>query len=222
MSKLVLRVVIALAFAPVASVYAQCDFSDIPVMSEMQVSSLMDNAQYNSRPMAVRSFTANVAAESVASFYRQSWRDRYSESTFGPWQQIGTLEGECFFTVQYGGAGDSAFGRLLISKIPKGDGGGKLGVGVIKPSDAMVVSDLLTDDGPKKGRVTMITSQQSVAELVRFYRTEMAANSWSLEQEFHRGSGAVLVFRKGINENNIVIMPAGEASQILINEVEVH
>lgn len=222
MSKFILPLVVALALAPVTSVYAQCDFSDIPVMSEMQVSSLMDNAQYNNRPMAVRSFTANVTAESVASFYRRSWRDRYSESTFGPWQQIGTLEGECFFTVQYGGAGDSSFGRLLISKIPQGDGGGTLGAGVVKPGDAMVVSDLLTDDDPKEGRVTMITSQQSVAELVSFYRTEMASNRWSLEQEFNQGSGAVLVFRKGINENNIVIMPAGDATQILINEVEVH
>ncbi len=205
-----------------AAVNADCDFSDFPTMTEMQVSSLMDNAQYNNRPMAVRSFTVNTSADAVAGFYRRNWKDRYSESAFGPWQQIGTLEDECFFTVQYGGAGDNAFGRLLIAKVPKSDSAGALGVGVVKPGGAMVVSDLLTSDGPKAGRVTIITSDQSVSELVNFYRTEMAGDNWSLEQSFNQAAGAVLVFRKGINENNIVIMPAGDATQILINEVEIN
>lgn len=222
MIKPVACVCVVLLFACAAATNADCDFSDFPTMSEMKVSSLMDNAQYNNRPMGVRSFTVNASADAVAGFYRRSWSDRYSESEFGPWQQIGTLEDECFFTVQYGGAGDNAFGRLLISKVPEGDSGGSLGVGVVTPGDGVVVSDLLTDDGPKAGRVTIISSEQSVSELVSFYLSEMAGDNWSLEQNFNQAAGAVLVFRKGINENNIVIMPAGNATQILINEVEIN
>lgn len=201
---------------------ADCDFSDFPTMPEMKVSALMDNAQYNSRPLGVRSFSASVSADSVLGFYQRRWRDRSVQSTFGPWQQIGTLEDECFFTVQYGGAGENSFGRLLISKVPEGDIDTPLGEGVITPADGLVVSDMLTDDGPKQGRVTIITSEQSVSELVNFYRTEMAMDNWSLEQNFSQQGGTVLVFRKGIDENNIVIMPAGDASQILINEVEIN
>lgn len=201
---------------------ADCDFSDFPTMVEMRISSLMDNAQYNNRPMAVRSFSADVTAEAVAGFYRRSWKDRYAESTFDPWQQISTLDGDCFFTVQYGGVGDGAFGRLLISKVPKHNSAGALGVGVVKPGGALVVSDMQTSDGPKAGRVTVITSERSVSELVSFYRNEMSRSNWSLEQNFEQAGGSVLVYRKGINENNIVIMPAGDASQILINEVEIN
>ncbi|UTF59440.1 hypothetical protein [Gilvimarinus sp. DA14] len=202
--------------------FADCDFSDFPTMAEMKVSALMDNAQYNNRPLGVRSFSASVSADSVLGFYQRRWRDRSVQSTFGPWQQIGTMEDECFFTVQYGGAGENSFGRLLISRVPEADIESALGEGVVKPADALVVSDMLTDDGPKKGRVTIITSEQSVSELVSFYRTEMAMDNWSLEQNFSQQGGTVLVFRKGIDENNIVIMPAGDASQILINEVEIN
>ncbi|MDO6748348.1 hypothetical protein [Gilvimarinus sp. 1_MG-2023] len=191
-------------------------------MLEMRVSGLMDNAQYNSRPMTVRSFSANVSGEDLASFYRRRWKDAYSESRFGPWQQIGTLEDECFFTVQYGDTGGNAFGRLLISEVPTEGAGAPLGQGVIKPSGGTVVSDLLTDDGPKKGRVTVITSEQSVPEVASFYQTEMTTDGWGLDQRFAEGGGVVLVFRKGLDENNIVIMPAGDATQILVNEVEVN
>lgn len=201
---------------------ADCDFSDFPTMAEMKVSALMSDAQYNNRPMMVRSFSAGTSIDSVVGFYRRQWDDRYAESQFGPWQQISTLESDCFFTVQYAGAGEGAFGRLLISMVPESESNVELGVGVIKPGDALVVSDLLTDDGPKAGRVTVITSEQSVSELVNFYRTEMAMDSWSLEQSFSEGGGSVLVFRKGVDESNIVIMPAGDASQILINETEIN
>jgi len=222
MNKLPSTIILLLAFFWVLNAQADCDFSDFPTMPEMKVSSLMDNAEYNSRPLGVRSFSVSASFDAVASFYRRHWRDQYSESTFGPWQQIGTLEDECFFTVQYGAAGDNTFGRLLISKVPEGDTNQALGVGVVKPSDALVVSDMQTDDGPKQGRVTIITSEQSVSELVSFYRSEMSRDSWSLEQSFNQAGGAVLVFRKGVNENNIVIMPAGDASQILVNEVEIN
>ncbi|MBU2885285.1 hypothetical protein KO507_05850 [Gilvimarinus agarilyticus] len=191
-------------------------------MSEMKVSGLLNDAQYNSRPMTVRSFSANVSGEEVAGFYRRRWEDAFSESRFGPWQQIGTLADECFFTVQYGEAGGNAFGRLLISVVPSGESNAPLGQGVVKPSDGVVVSDLLTNDGPKEGRVTVISSEQTVSEVASFYQTEMTVDGWGLDQHFAERGGVVLVFRKGTDENNIVIMPAGDATQILVNEVEIN
>lgn len=222
MSKWLIATALWLSPFAASSVIADCGFDDFPVMPEMKVSALMDDAQYNNRPLGVRSFSAEVSADSVLSFYQRRWRDRSVQSAFGPWQQVGTMEDDCFFTVQYGSAGDNSFGRLLISKVPEAEGDAPLGVGVTKPADALVVSDMLTDDGPKKGRVTIITSDQSVSELASFYRTEMAMDNWSLEQNFSQQGGTVLVFRKGVDENNIVIMPAGDATQILINEVEIN
>ena len=199
---------------------ADCDFSDFPTMPEMKISILMDDASYNNKPMKLRSFSAGTSASNLVRYYKREWKDRFSESAFEPWQQISTLEGECLFTVQYGEAGDGSFGRLLISPPPDASGGMALGEGVVKPGDALVVSDLKTKDGRKDGRVTIITSERSVSELINFYHTEMTVDGWSLEQNFTEYGRAVMVFRRGVDEANVLITPAGDATQILVNEVE--
>lgn len=202
---------------------ADCDFTDFPTMSEMRISTLMGNAEYNNKPMMIRSFSANASPGSLVEFYRRAWKDAVSESVFGSWQQISTLERECFMTVQYGNVSDDdTFGRLVISNLPSGEQTQLLGDDVLKTSDSIVVSDLKTKDGPKDGRVTVLTSGSSVSELVNFYRTEMSAKGWGLERSFTQSGGSVLIFRRGVNESNISIIPAGDSSQILINQVDIN
>lgn len=202
---------------------ADCDFSDFPTMPEMQVSSLMGDAGYNDKPMMIRSFSADASATALLGYYHRAWKDEYSESVFGVWQQVSSLQGECFMTVQYGQVGDdNTFGRLVISNLPNQPGNSILGDDVMKTQDSIVVSDLKTKDGPKKGRVTVLTSSSSVSELVNFYQTEMQVKGWGLDNNFSQTGNAVLVFRKGLSESNIVIMPAGDATQILINEVDIN
>src|SRR5690606_31470829 len=144
---------------------------------------------------------------SLVSFYQRAWKDRSAESEFGPWQQISTVDKNCLFTVQYGEAGDGVFGRLLISIAPELDIDAPMGVGVLKPGDGQVVSDLTTRDGHKEGRVTIITSTRSIAELTTFYRTEMAFSGWSLENNFAEQGRAVMTFRRHKDESNILITP---------------
>lgn len=202
-----------------APVWGDCDFTDFPTMAEMKISVLMDDANYNNRPIMARSFSANTTAGSLVSFYQRAWKDRSAESVFGPWQQISTVEDNCLFTVQYGEAGEGVFGRLLISVAPGADADVPMGEGVIKPGDAQVVSDLKTRDGHKNGRVTVITSERSVSELMTFYRTEMLMDGWSLDNNFAEQGRSVMTFRRRADEVHVLITPAGEASQILINEV---
>ncbi len=201
---------------------ANCDFSDFPTMPDMRMSSLLGDATYNARPIMIRSFSADSSAAELISYYKRVWRDAFSESVAGQWQQISTLEGECFFTVQYSDMdGDSTFGRLVLSNLPEG-GSGMLGEGVIKSGDTTVVSDLITKDGPKSGRVTVLTSANSVSEEVSFYQTQMDAKGWRAQSKFNEAGGAVLVYRKGVDESNIIIMPAGEGTQILVNTSEIN
>lgn len=202
--------------------YADCNFDDFPVMADMRVQVVMDNVVYNDRPMMVRNFNVEQSAEQVVNYYRRQWRDASVDSQVGAWRQISTLTKKCLMTVQYAempGAG--TFGRLVISNIPNLNATGQLGTDLKLPSGTIVVSDTRMEDGPKKGRVTLLTSEGTVDQVVHFYRSQMLSDGWGLENEFREQGHAVLVFRKRLNESNIVITPAGDATQILINEVEV-
>jgi hypothetical protein len=125
-------------------------------------------------------------------------------------------------TVQYSEVPSAgAFGRLVISNEPKSNPDATLASDLRLPSGTFVVSDMKTEDGPKKGRVTILTSEGSVDQVAHFYRAQKLGDGWAVENEFREQGSAVLVFRKRLDESNIVITPAGEATQILINEVEV-
>lgn len=200
---------------------ANCDYDDFPVMDSMRVEIVMDNANYNNRPMMVRSYFADASYEEVVDYYHDRWRDRYDDTAFGIWHQVTTLTDECMMTVQVTPQSDSTSrGRLLISNPPSGNPRAPLGEGVIAPAESVVVSDLRTRDGRRHGRVTMLTSSLSTSEVVEYYLSEMRSNGWSLQRRFREGLHGVLVFRKGLDVSNIAIAPAGEMTQILINGVD--
>ncbi len=92
-----------------------------------------------------------------------------------------------------------------------------MGEGVLKPTDANVVSDLATVDGPKSGRVTLLAVGESPTEVAQFYRSNLAASGWQQQQDFRKDQAHVLVFRQGLNVMNILIMPSPEVTQVLIN-----
>src|SRR5690606_31283702 len=115
----------------------------------------------------------------------QQWRNATVDSHLGAWRQISTLTKKCLMTVQYAempGAG--TFGRLVISNVPQLQPGAELGQDLRLPSGTFVVSDMKTEDGPKKGRVTLLTSDSSVDQLVNYYRSNMQADGWALENNF--------------------------------------
>ncbi|OUR70952.1 hypothetical protein A9Q78_11440 [Methylophaga sp. 41_12_T18] len=199
---------------------ANCDFDDFPVMDEMQVQSVMDDANYNNRPMMVRSFYADVSYQSVVNHYHKRWDKRYDDTAFGIWHQITTMTDDCMMTVQVTPQTDSdSHGRLIISNPPTIASTEPLGGDVIAPSDAIVVSDLTTNDGPKLGRITMLASSDSVSEVASFYQSEMVNKGWVSDRDFSEDGAKVLVFRNGLNVSNIVLIPAGDGTtQILINE----
>ena len=197
-----------------------CDFDDFPVMSEMRVQSVIDDANYNNRPMMVKSFYAEAGYSKVADYYHRKWEDEYDDTAFGIWHQITIITKKCMMTVQVTPQDDdSSHGRLIISNPPEADFT-KIGGDVLAPADAVVVSDLATNDGPKKGRVTMLSSADSVSEVAEFYLSEMQNKGWYSERDFNNQGARVLVFRDGLNISNIALLPAGDGTtQILVNEV---
>ena len=213
--------IIAVLLLYATNISAQCDFDDFPVMDGMQVKVVMDNANYNNRPMMVRSYYAEISSKDLINYYHRKWKGRYDDTAFGIWHQVTTLNDECMMTVQVAAQGiGSSYGRLIISNPPTGNPRAELGEGVIAPAESVVVSDLQTQDGSQQGRVTMLTSSLSPSEIQEFYMSEMGRLKWSLDRRFREGEHVVLVFRKGLDIRNILVTPAGDMSQILINEVE--
>ncbi|MGJ8670705.1 MAG: hypothetical protein ACSHXK_14540 [Oceanococcus sp.] len=112
-------------------------------------------------------------------------------------------------------------GRLVISNVPDARANAALGKGLIKPSDATVVSDLETRDGNKTGRVSVLSAAGSPQALAVFYRGEYLNDGWELEREFSEATGTVLVFRRGLTTANILLLESPQGSQVLINEEEI-
>ena len=211
--------IIFLALWLTSTAHANCDFDDFPVMDEMTIQVLMDNANYNNRPMMIRNFVADMSYQSIVKHYHKIWDERYDDTAFGIWHQITTMTDDCMMTVQIAGSNSSPIaGRLIISNPPTAAANQVVGEDILMPTDSDVVSDLVTTDGPKKGRVTMIATGGSPSEVANFYFSEMQNDGWAIDRQFVEGESRMLAFRKGIDISNILIIPAGDFTQVLINE----
>lgn len=216
------RFLVALLLLLPAALRADCTFDDFPTMSGMTLSPMLGDTSWNNRPMMVMGFTTDSGWQSVVSHYRRVWRDKYVDSSYAIWNQVTHLNDDCMMTVQVAPAdapASGSMGRLVISNPPKVRAGAELGDGVPMPAGSIVVSDMTSRDGKKTGRITIITVGESVDDTLRFYRTEMSRKGWKSEREFREGEASVLSFRRRVDELNVLLMPAGEHTQVLINEV---
>lgn len=218
--QLILLCVLCL-FQPVI-VWGNCDFDDFPIMDEMKVQNVMGDANYNNRPMMVMSFLADARFRQVIEYYHKVWDERYDDTAFSVWHQVTTITDECMMTVQIAAQdGLESSGRLIISNPLTGNFNARLGADLLAPTDTEVVSDLVTNDGPQKGRVSVLTSADSPSSVAAFYISEMQNKGWHLERDFTESGAHALVFRNGLNISNIVMLPTGDGkTQILINEVK--
>lgn len=194
-----------------------CDFEDFPVMDNMELVALMDDASHNNRPMMVRGYRSEDSREQVITYYQAEWEGRVDWSTYGIWDQITTLTDDCMMTVQVARDGvTESHGRLIISIIPSASSQGALGFDLVKPNDAIVVTDTLTNDGPKTGRVSLLSVESDVSSMKQFYRNEYHNDGWTLEREFEDAGNAVQVYRRGTETTNVLMRPSPSGSQVLL------
>ena len=199
-----------------------CDFDDLPAPSGMKLYPILDNVVHNNRVIIAKGYTSSLTTESIEGFYRREWEDRVVVIEDGPWRSITTVIKECMFTVQMERESDGANGRLVVYPPPVGSLG-RVGDGLVMPSDTIVVTDTQTEDGPKRGRVSILTSTKSVREASSFYKARLTRSGWAAERDFEEQGVVVLVFRKGLDSSSIVISPTSDPNytQILINSEEI-
>lgn len=199
--------------------FGVCGFDDFPMMDDMKTSTLLESSIHNNRPLMVRSFIIDVEFVEVQTFYHELWEGQVDHSTYGPWRQITTITDKCMMTVQVASKElGGSHGRLVISNLPGAAANQALGMDLIRPGDAQVISDLKTDDGFKTGRVSVLTSAQSPSQLKQFYANEYINDGWTFEREFSEGAGTVIVFRRGVETANVLFLEGATGTQILINQ----
>ena len=199
---------------------SSCDFDDFPVPRGMDVYPILDNVIQNNRAILAKGFVApSHSVEDLQEYYKRRWDDRVLFTLYNSWKQIVTLRDDCLYTVQIGEQPDGALhGRLIMSPAPTGPVG-NLGEGLVLPRGAEVVSDTRMDDGPKRGRVAIISARDKSARgLGNFYKSKLAHRGWNLEQEFSEGGSVGLIFRKGLDTTNIVITQAIDGAQVVLQE----
>ena len=206
-----------------SAAWSECDFTQFPLMDDMSITDMGGQSVWNNRPMMIKGFTSEASLSRVKAFYHRVWEDRYDDSVFTIWQQITTITDDCMMTVQVAEQdfGGGSFGRLIISNPSRVSAGTPIGAGVFRPMNARVVTDMESKDGYKNGRVSLLTSTDTVDEVVEFDAKEMPRKGWALERAFQEGGGRVLIFRKEVSEFNVLVMEASEVTQILINQVDI-
>lgn len=218
-NRLVVGLTVCFIASPGYALWSGCDYTDFPIMDEMKLFSLIDNGVQNNRPIQVRGFTADASRDQVIQHYHREWEGQVDDSTYGQWDQITTLTDECMMTVQVARVvGGTSEGRLVISNVPTAAANGAVGADLIKPVGSTVISDLRTEDAHKEGRVSVITAPGSSMEVARYYLTQMVNKGWGLERRFNESGGMVLVFRRGLDSTNILLMESPSGTQVLINE----
>ena len=207
----------ALSLALSFTVKASCDWDEFPVANSMSLAPVLENTYHNRQSLGVKEFTTPDSVEVVERFYWRQW-EAPIPSTVAPWKQLSKMITDtCFATVQYKLGDSGTVGRLIMSEFSANAAGKALGTGLLLPDDAIVSSDTIMDDGLKSGRVTLIATAMSSDEVVRFYTRGLRRQGWELEHRFNEEDGHVLIFRDGPALYNVLVIPAPDLTQVLIN-----
>jgi len=92
------------------------------------------------------------------------------------WNVVSAMSEKCMTTLQLVDQ-PGAFGYLAVNRFEKG-----FAVRLPKapvPSGAQVLSNVASDDDGRKGLTTVLSSGQSVDQLVNFYKQQLEADQWS-------------------------------------------
>ena len=73
------------------------------------------------------------------------------------------------------------------------------------------------DDELKSGRVTLLATSMSPDQVARFYIGGLRRQGWELEHQFNEQEAHVMVFRDGPALVNVLVIPAPDVTQVLIN-----
>lgn len=181
----------------------------------------------NGLPMVVTELNTRLSPEEVRRFYLVLWRGQASgvfEMENEGWQIVAMLDGNCYYTTQIKAAGTGARALLGVSRVPDRGKLREAGAGFPRLPGSQVLTDMVHDDGMKKGRTLLLNNAHSARVNADFYKQALVTDGWELRAARivpnPAGTGYVLHLRRGLEERNVTIAGSRDGTNIIANTVD--
>tara|TARA_Y100001935_G_scaffold255643_1_gene270416 strand:- start:19940 stop:20629 length:690 start_codon:yes stop_codon:yes gene_type:complete len=178
--------------------------------------------------LQIKKFETNLSAAEILKFYRDVWKDEYSETEMPPWRMIGIRQSNEYWNVQIQDKiGTGSWGYLSKSDLPEllDKKTFKLpsGKGFPMMSGSIVLDDQVSKDPGRDGRVLLIKNNFTPKTNHNYYRNYFTRKGWEIvmDQEVQaRESGFAIYARKGSNTITLTIGKLDGSTSIVANEVK--
>lgn len=202
-----------------------CDRFAAPDAARLVV--VADDMLVNGVPMRASELHSRLDPQTVAQFYRGTWegkKQKVQETAQAGWTTLSTRDGDCFFTAQIRAADDHGTYALLgVTKLgvhpvrARGEGFPKMG-------GSVVYNDIISRDDGKTGRTLLMGNSYTPAANADFYRSSLGTSGWVVLSDRNartaQGQQWVQIWRRGLEEANVVIASAQDGSQVVVNVVD--
>ncbi len=84
------------------------------------------------------------------------------------------------------------------------------------PGATVQVSGVMNPDAEQKGASAMLQTSDAVTDVIAFYKTQMAAQGWTVDATMQLNGGTVMSSSKDDRAMSVSIMPAGDKTTITI------
>lgn len=194
-----------------------CSFDKFPKPGDMETQPLMSGVVYNGVPLSVQTFKSTSQPDSILKFYKKRWKDMFAENQVDWWIQVLHVDKQCIYQVQVAAEPDGkAYGRLILT--PMGRATAPKGAGIQLPDGAKVLTDMVSDDGAKKGRTLVVVTSQPVAAVLAFYQSRLKSQGWGIEMQQDVSGNPVLVAVNGASRLSLVMLSIRGGTHLLYNE----
>lgn len=187
------------------------EWPDFPWPDSASVVIVGENVNINGLPAKIWELSSAQTPEEVLNYYRQEWKKPavpggpgFIEKEAGGWQVISRSEEPYLYTVQVTESSmGSSKGFLAVSRPMELVG--YQAEDFAKPAGSEVLSDVVSDDAGKRGRVVQFKNSQSIQANYNFYRNRYLADGWAeLSQLPADRNKALILMNKGSGEVSIV------------------
>ncbi len=220
-----------LLFVGVAQADSLKGWPEIPLPDNTTLTVVTDDSTFNGVPMRAWTFSTWQSLESTIEFYRQSWATSDSDLLLGNapgmqqnaaagWIILSRIEDEFLITLQLNEhETKTAKGILGITTLPGTKSIPRLGVGVDLDSQAEIISDIESQDGPKRSRTIIAMTKGRVAGVQEMYKQLYLRKKWQQVGAAGSRATSALMFNKNNQEVNIAVTEANDG--VLVTLVSV-